>query len=411
MKIVGLITEYNPFHNGHKYHIEQARKITGADYVIAVMSGDFVQRGAPAFLPKHLRAKMALDGGCDMVLELPVCYATGSAEYFAYGAVSLLDRLGCVDSICFGSECGDYDSLLKIAQLLVNEPSNYKTLFQDFLRSGMSFPLARQHALREYFNDSSLEQILESPNNILGIEYIKALLSRKSKMNGFTITRKDSSYHDTTLSSEFSSASAIRHIYTDSGEIDFELLDRYLPNAGAKLLKENYKKRYPVFSNDLSLLLRYRLLSETKESLTQYMDINTELANRIINSRNHFMNFEQFCDLLKTRELTYARISRCLLHILLNIQKSDLQNFMDNGTCMYARILGFKKNATEIFSHINQKAEIPLITNPGSLDLSDDLFSKMLSLDIYAADLYENIISSKYDQPFINELTQQIIKE
>ena len=172
MKIVGLITEYNPFHNGHKYHIEKAKEITGADYVIAVMSGNFVQRGAPAILPKHLRTAMALDGGCDMVIELPVCYATGSAEYFASGAISILDNLGCVDVVCFGSECGNYEILETIARILVNEPLEYKELLQTYLKQGNSFPVARQQALKNYFHDDVLDAVLESPNNILGIEYI-----------------------------------------------------------------------------------------------------------------------------------------------------------------------------------------------------------------------------------------------
>ena len=182
MKIVGLITEYNPFHNGHEYHIQQAKKITGADYCIAVMSGNYVQRGAPAFLPKHLRADMALRSGCDLIIELPVCYATGSAEYFAKGAISILNNLGCVDFICFGSECGEYNKLEKIASLLAEEPEDFKSLLQNNLKSGKTFPLARQQALKDYLNDDSLDCILEEPNNILGIEYIKALILSDSKM-------------------------------------------------------------------------------------------------------------------------------------------------------------------------------------------------------------------------------------
>ena len=182
MKIVGLITEYNPFHNGHKYHIEKAKEITGAEYVIAVMSGDFVQRGAPAVMPKHLRAEMALHGGCDMIIELPVRYATGSAEYFASGAISILDGLGCVDAICFGSECGDYASLEKIAKVLADEPDDYKLLLQNNLKAGYSFPVARQIALENYFHDDKLNAVIKEPNNILGIEYIKAMLSRNSSM-------------------------------------------------------------------------------------------------------------------------------------------------------------------------------------------------------------------------------------
>lgn len=179
MKIVGLITEYNPFHNGHLYHMQKAKEITGADSVIAVMSGNYVQRGAPAIMPKHLRAEMALEAGIPLVLELPVCYASGSAEYFADGAISLFEKLGCIDSICFGSECGDYYLLEKVAHVTADEPEAYKQTLQDALKQGLSFPLARQAALKAYFQDPSLDDILEQPNNILGIEYIKALYLRK----------------------------------------------------------------------------------------------------------------------------------------------------------------------------------------------------------------------------------------
>ena len=159
MKIVGLITEYNPFHNGHLYHIEKAKEITGADFVIVVMSGDYVQRGAPAIMPKHLRAEIALEAGVDLLFELPVCYAVGSAEYFAKGAVSLFERLGCIDSICFGSECGDYGLLARIAHILADEPEGYRLALKNALKKGMSFPLARQTALKEYLQDDMLDLV------------------------------------------------------------------------------------------------------------------------------------------------------------------------------------------------------------------------------------------------------------
>ena len=183
MKVVGLITEYNPFHNGHQFHIEQAKLITDADAVIVVMSGDFVQRGEPAIMPKHLRAEAALKCNADLVIELPFCYATESAEQFAIGAVSIFEKLGIVDSICFGSECGDIQSLTEIAQILSNESDEYKASLQKQLRTGDSFPVAREKAMKELFPDKNYGQILSEPNNILGIEYIKALLKLGADSN------------------------------------------------------------------------------------------------------------------------------------------------------------------------------------------------------------------------------------
>lgn len=332
MKITGLITEYNPFHNGHKYHIEQAQKITGADAIIVVMSGNFVQRGTPAILPKHMRAKAALQAGTSLVLELPVCYATGSAEFFAYGAVSLLDQLGCVDSICFGSECGDLSLLQEIARVICDEPPAFQEALQSYLKSGDSFPLARQKALKAYFSSEIYDAILSELNNILGLEYLKVLQRIGSPMKPYTIQRISSQYHDAHLQAGFSSATAIRSQIV-SGEL--HALRGQIPDTFLTDLLHAYETRFPVLPNDVSLLLKYRLLSETKESLLQYADVSEELANRILNQRNHFVSFEQFSALLKTKEMTHTRINRALIHILLNIKKSDYTGIH------YARMLVF----------------------------------------------------------------------
>lgn len=212
MKTVGLITEYNPFHNGHLYHIEKAKELTGADRVIVIMSGDYVQRGTPAVLSKHSRAHMALLNGASVVLELPVCYSCASAEFFAKGAVSVLDGLGCIDALCFGSECGNLEHLTSIAHLLSAEPETYRHHLQSSLKNGMSFPAARCHALKKMTGDAYASQILSDPNNILGIEYLKALKKLNSPIVPFTLKREFSGYHDTELHDCSSSASAIRKV-------------------------------------------------------------------------------------------------------------------------------------------------------------------------------------------------------
>lgn len=404
MKIVGLITEYNPFHNGHKYHIKKAKEITGADYCIAVMSGDFVQRGAPAFMPKHIRAEMALRNGCDMVLELPVYFATGSAEFFASGAISILDKLQCVDAICFGSECGDYSLLNKIAEVLIEEPAEFKTLLQKYLKDGYNFPVARKESLKKYFKDDSLDKILDEPNNILGIEYMKAMRLNNSSMKGYTIRRKGSSYHNHELSECYSSASAIRNFILNENFTDFQGINGHIPNDTLDLLFQSYHSRFPVVNDDFSLLLRYKLLSENQESLCRYADISPDLANRIIKHRNTFTSYTQFCDVLKTKDITYSRISRCLIHVLLNIPKTDIKHVS------YAHVLGFKKESSELFTLIKKSSKIPLITKLPSLDSSELNQNDMLKNDIYASDLYETIISHKYKKNFINEYTKQIVK-
>ena len=394
MKIVGLIAEYNPFHNGHRYHIEQAKELTGADHVIVVMSGDFVQRGAPAIMPKHMRCEAALKAGASLVIELPACYATASAESFAFGAVSILDKLGCVDAICFGSECGSIKNLQLISKILINEPAEYKEALQFYLKSGNSFPLARQNAMYDYFNSDIASPILAEPNNILGIEYLKALYKIDSNMEPFTIARVSSHYHDEELQEEYSSASAIRKEIQTNETFD---LEGQVPDDSLDLFKHNYQLRYPVYSNDFSLLLKYRLLNETKETLCQYADVSEDLANRIINQRNQYIDFEQFCDILKTKEITHSRISRALLHILLDIKKSDMTPIE------HARVLGFRKDSTSVLSEIKESSVIPLV---GKLVGIED---PMILKDVYVSNLYESVITDKFKTPYINEYEQSLV--
>jgi len=389
MKVVGLIAEYNPFHNGHQYHIEQAKRLTGANFVVVVMSGDFVQRGEPAIMSKHLRAESALQCGADLVIELPVCYATGSAEQFAFGAVSILEKLGVINSICFGSECGNIAILSDIADILTNESDEYKANLQKQLRTGVSFPVAREKAIKELFPDKNYDQILGAPNNILGIEYIKALLKLNSNITPLTIARTGSNYHDETLRDKYSSASAIRNAV--KGNI-LETLNEQVPEITRKNLGT------PIYVNDFSLLLKYRLLDETKESLYEYADVSEELANRIYNRRNEFVTFEQFCKLLKTKELTYSRISRALLHILLRCRKNDINDIA------YARVLGFRTDSTEVMSEIKKHGSIPLVTKLSAFE------HPMMERDIYASHIYQTIVTDKFKTSFQNEYVHPVVR-
>ena len=412
MKTVGLITEYNPFHNGHAYHIEKAKMLTGADRVIVVMSGDFVQRGAPAVMPKHLRAESALLSGASLIIELPVCFATGSAEYFAQGSISLLNRLGCIDSICFGSECGDLHLLKEIAQILADEPIEYQTALKQALKEGASFPAARQEALNIYSDKYS--EILASPNNILGIEYLKALAKIHSKMEPFTIKRIGAGYHDMDIDGQFSSATAIRSdiyqladVNSSSENLPLTHIQTQVPSSCHELMKKNYQTRYPVKADDFSLLLKAKLLSETAGSLSHYLDMSPELANRILRLRNDYLSFEQFCDLLKTKELTRSRISRSFIHVLLGITNDWLTAM--KAPAPYARILGFRRDHADLLGILKRTSDIPLITSPARAVLADTAY-QMLELDIYASNLYESVITDLYGTPFHNELTKQIIK-
>ena len=395
MKTVGIIAEYNPFHNGHEYHIEKAKEITGADAVVVIMSGNFVQRGAPAIMPKHIRANDALHCGASLVIELPVCYATGTAEQFAYGAISILSKLGCIDSICFGSECNDIRLLTGLADILVEEPEPYRTSLQTYLRSGMSYPQARQEAIASYTSNQSIASILSCPNNILGIEYLKALKRLNSTIIPYTIQRMDSSYHDRELAKNYSSATAIR-AYIESG--DWNSIQEHVPCNDFATYK------FPITSNDFSLLLRYCLLNHSNETLTAYADVSEELANRIYNQLNNFQSFNQFCELLKTKEITYTRISRALIHVLLNIKKESYQEIE------YARVLGFHSEKAKLLTQIKQQHLISIVTKRTNQEQLSRSAQDMLSQDIFAANLYHSVLSQKFNQPFKNEYEHPIIR-
>ena len=245
MKVAGIIAEYNPFHKGHQYHIEETRKQTGADYVIAVMSGDYVQRGEPAIADKYMRTRMALSGGADLVIEMPVIYATASAEYFATAGIGILDRLGCVDYLSFGSEWADVEDYSSYATLFLEEPEEYRQILQEQLKRGKSFPEARAFTAGKLLFDSKPEtavEFLKEPNHILGLEYIKALRRRNSSIQPITVKRKGNHYHEKILAEEYSSATSIRR----------ELYQYYSRNKENKIFsnKNNEKmfvnREYPV---------------------------------------------------------------------------------------------------------------------------------------------------------------------
>lgn len=394
MNITGIITEYNPFHNGHQFHLETSKRITAADYVIAVMSPDYTQRGAPAFFDKHSRTAMALTAGVDLVLELPVEYAAASAEYFADGAVAILNQLNAVTHCCFGSETGHIEPFPVIAGILAAEPEEFTAVLKEQLRRGDTYPTARQKALRSVLNqrkphyDIDWEAFLAAPNNILGVEYCKAIYRQNSPIKPVTIKRMGSGYHSTTLGAAFSSATAIRTALLEND--DLAVVEGYLPAPVFQLLKQSWQHHGPLVEDDFSLPLRYRLLSETPASLRKYGDVSASLANRICNNSNYFQSFSQFADLLKSKELTRTRINRALLHILLNISQP--------APISYARILGFRKSSAALLTQLKRTTAIPLVSK-----LDDTFYNP------FAANLYESIRADKFHRPFCHEYSKPVV--
>lgn len=447
MKVAGIIAEYNPFHNGHKYHLEKARECTDADYCVVIMSGNFTQRGECAVIDKYARAEMALACGADLVLELPVCYASASAPYFALGAVSILDSLGVVDELVFGSECGDTAFLETAARILAKEPDAYTAFLKSNLKSGLSYPAAQSKALSDYISQSSSGipaaspfaeplsgGLLSSSNDILGIEYCKSLLLRKSAVRPHAILRSGSRYTDDTLARQTTDSSSAKPSVKDSSAPvsgsetanahssalavrtalrSGSLADiaSHVPESALRLMQDAYGKTFPVFPHMLSSMLHYKLLSEAECGFTDYLDVSRELSDRICNRLPDYTDFPSFCMLLKTKELTYMRISRSLLHILLNIRNSDIDLYSQFSHAAYARILGFRKESAGLLTAVKANASIPMISKLADAERYLEGAPLMqLRQDIRTAHLYNALIMQQYKTKLPPEARRQIIR-
>ncbi|TCT16962.1 putative nucleotidyltransferase [Natranaerovirga pectinivora] len=415
MRVVGLIVEYNPFHNGHAYHLNKSKEITNADFVIAIMSGNFLQRGTPALIDQWTRTVMALENGVDLVIQLPVYYSTSSAEYFANASIEILNNLGIVDSVCFGSECGNIELLTEISRILVNEPSELKCLIKDYLGKGLSFPKARSKALLDFFknqnrytNIDELEKVLDSPNNILGIEYIKALLKSKSSIKPHTITRQVTGYHDISIEKPIASATGIRDFLSNNEEI--KPLQKNVPNNTFDIMSRFYNKSFPVFIDDFSEYLFYKLLSCTPTQLQSYLDVSEGLEDRIFKYSKECNKISTLIEKVKTKRFTYTRIQRALIHILLNIKKDDFQVLLNTDLIYYIKYLGFKKESQELLKNIKSNCTLPIISNTNkALGNLTSPALKMLEKDLYATHLYNLCVSQKFNTQLNSDLTQKFI--
>lgn len=442
MKTIGIIAEYNPFHNGHAYQISHVKKTLGADYVVVAMSGDFVQRGAPAILDKYTRSRMALSCGADLVLELPLCFATASAEDFAMAGVTLFDRLGITDGICFGAETTNLALLNDIAALLAEEPDAYRSALSSYIKEGLTFPAARTLALTDCLcagcnkttDVSILTKLLSSPNNILAIEYLKAVKRRHSALTPFLLPREGAGYHDTSLPAKalttlpakastalphFASATAIRQALLKTPDASgFNALSPVLPPAAFSLLEEAISVYPPVTENDFSQILGYLLLSgaaRDKDFFSEFADCNADISRRICALISSYRNFKSFTEEIKSRDITYTRAARILTHILLSVTKDDVAQAKSLDYIPYLRMLGFRKDAAPLLSAIKKNADIPLISRLSDArpDAQKNILSQnafhVLEKDIFAADLYTQIRSRGSVNTFRSEYAMPIV--
>lgn len=406
MKTIGIIAEFNPFHNGHKYLIEKAKQVTKADNVVVVMSGNYVQRGEPAIIDKYTRTKAALLNGADLVLELPVIYSTGSAELFARAAVKMLDKLGCIDYLCFGCETDNIKNIPTLAQILLKEPDEYKTALKASLKNGDSFPKARMNAVIEYcrsinsLNELEVFNIMTKPNNILAIEYIKALKHFNSSIKPVAIKRVGSDYNNEFINNEFSSATAIRLAMQNKKG---DKIKKCVPDISYNDLINTEQ----LFMSDFDMI--YAHVLSTTNKFSKYYGISDELSNRIKNNKYSFTSIENFIETIKTKNITHSSISRCILRSMLNIKKEYVEECIANDYFMVGRILGFNKS-TNLLNRIKSYGDIELISKLSVFYKNcDDASRKLMNLSIKSDDLYRFVYMTKYKTEIKNEFKQQIV--
>lgn len=383
--VVAIIGEYNPFHNGHAYHIQKTKQLTNADYVIAIISGNFVQRGNVSLIDKWSKADMALLNGVDLVIELPTIYSISSAENFANGAIKILNSLKIVDTLSFGSEFCDLDVLEEIAEVLTNEPSEFKTILEHELSKGLSFPKARENALLMYLNDiRKYANVLSSPNNVLGIEYLKALINLKSNLKAITIKRANTSYNSTNIINGFASSTAIRKIINNPSS-----LSKVVPEETFSIISDKIKHGQIIkglVSFEKEIL--YKLRTSPIDYIANLPDVSEGLEFSIKNAANSCNNIMDLISLVKSKRYTQTRIQRILLYALLDITKQDME-YSRKGV-PYIRILGMTENGKHLLSEIASNKKLNIITSPKKFmdNCNNKIVKNLFSKDILASNIY-----------------------
>lgn len=386
--VLGIVAEYNPFHNGHAYHVQKAKEKSGAQYVVSVSSGNFVQRGNTSVVNKWKKAEMALLNGVDLVIELPTIYSVSSAEGFSFGAMKILNSLGIVESISFGTETDDFGALNNIAGAICDESKRYKDLLGCELKKGFSFPKARENALMLYFDDNErYANILNGPNNILAVEYLKSLKKMKSTIQPIPVKREKVYYNDNHIVDEFASATAIRKLLADN---DFREIRKVVPNSTYEMLSRETELGNVVL--DLSCYEKqiiYNLRRMSIDEIRNLPDVNEGLENNIKNAASYTNNLSDLIDIIKSKRYTQSRIQRILICVLLGITKKDVE--MAKRATPYVRVLGFNENGRALLSRIKKaNPRLSVITSVKKFKDSNTnkTYNRMLDIDMLATDIY-----------------------
>ncbi len=373
MKVSGIVCEYNPFHNGHRYHIQKTRE-NGATHIVAVMSGNFVQRGDVAVIDKFERAKAAVRSGVDLVIELPVAYSLSSSEGFARGAMYILNSMGCIDELSFGSECGDINKLLTAVQASISCSQSQE--LKALLDSGSSYPSA-MHLLAEKKYGKQVGDIFDSPNNLLAIEYIKAISYLNSKITPFTIARKHAGHDQPEVICNFASASFIRQNVKEQNAYS-----DLMPETMYETLLQSVNSGKTASLANLEKAIMYRMRTMTPAQLRDVPDVGQGLEYRIFEARTA-STVQQMMEQIKTKRYTMSRIRRIFLNSLLGITKDDLTT-----PPVYARILAINERGTDILSVAKGKSRIPLSTSLARLSEINAVTKRTAELESLSTDIY-----------------------
>lgn len=405
-KVLGIIAEYNPFHNGHLLHLTKSKEETGAEYSICIMSGNFVQRGNTSIVNKWVKTEMALKSGIDLVLELPTVYSISSAENFAEGAIKLLNSLKIVDTVSFGSENSDIDILNRFSGILYEEPKQYVEFLNEELKEGLSFPKARENAILLYLNDQKYSNILNQPNNTLAIEYLKALKKYKSHIMPITIKREKAFYNSNCIVDEYASATAIRNMIVNN---QFNDIRKVMPRLAYDLLMQEIENnQYVIDISKFEKEILYSIRRLSTADLKKFPEVNEGLENSIKNAANSCNTLAELINIIKTKRYTQTRIQRILLYILLNITKKDM--YISRKTVPYARILGYSQKGKALISEIYKaNPKIALITSVKNFfDSSNNkIYKHMLNKDVLATNIYT--LAYKNDSVANLDYTKKIV--
>lgn len=379
-KRIGIIAEYNPFHNGHLYQIQKAKELTGADTVIAVMSGNFTQRGETSLINKFEKAKIALQNEVDMVIELPTIYSISSAENFALGGIKILNEIGNIDYLVFGIEEENLEKLQAIADVLVNEDDEFKRNIKEELDKGNSYPKAREIALKKVLSSENVENIMQKPNNILAIEYLKALKTTNSKIKPIAVKRKNTMHNDENINENYASGTYIRKLFIEN---NFDEISKVVPKyTYERLLELKNQGTYVSSINDFSDIVIYKIRTMTKEEISQIADVNEGLENIIKLASTTCKTIDEIVEKVSTKRYTKTRISRILTYILLDITKSEIEQSKNANP--YIRVLGINKKFEGILKTINNDK---LITSLKKFEENNGE-NQLLNIDKKATEIY-----------------------